>query len=607
MGLVSQHRLELAGIALIGSALFLFPTAGRPPGQDKTAQSIRNEAHGERTDAFGGVVMSPSEPQGMFHVKQIGHRWVFITPEGNPMWLRAVYAVDWNDGGTQSAEALKTKYQGKPVEFARHAALRLKAWGFNALGEYHSSYLNPLPTYSRREGNAEKLPFIRLLNISWYGSFNSGDFAPAPFKTLLAGAVDPSVYHGWPGHIPDVFDPNFAIYARGVAGDVKTRSHSTIFTAGSPIGGVPNASLSKSPWLLGTTPDDADNLFGFGPGPELTGSDKVIHPHIGWVIAVTRSYQNQNDQVGAAFGNKKTVTYSDPVVYAKKAWRDYLENKYKTIASLNRAWGSSYTTFDSDGGWPNGRGLMDESGHSRWIGQDPLKLATASPQVVVDLNAFLKIYAEKYFQTVSDAIRAATPNHLVFSPAVLDSHGGLTRKEILEAAGEYCDVIQIVANPDNPEAVARTYALSHKPMFSWMGLRADQDSAVQGLKQQRVTLPSQAERGEKYRHDVSWMYSYRTPDGTYPIMGIDWWEYMDKWGEKANWGLVTPRDNAYDGKEDDVAESKDEWGIVVGGEKRDFGDFLGSVRAENLEIDKQLHNEARNLTVDRQSRAGKNP
>jgi hypothetical protein len=70
---------------------------------------------------------------------------------------------------------------------------------------------------------------------------------------------------------------------------------------------------------------------------------------------------------------------------------------------------------------------------------------------------------------------------------------------------------------------------------------------------------------------------------------------------------VTPRDNAYDGKEDDVAESKDKWGIVVGGEKRDFGDFLGSVRAENLEIDKRLHDEARSLTADRQSRDDKNP
>ena len=77
-------------------------------------------------------------------------------------------------------------------------------------------------------------------------------------------------------------------------------------------------------------------------------------------------------------------------------------------------------------------------------------------------------------------------------------------------------------------------------------------------------------------------------DGTYPIVGVDWWEYMDKLGEKSNWGLVTAKDNAYDGKEDVAAPSTDSWGYATGYEMADFGDFLTGAKDANLAIDKHL-------------------
>ena len=189
------------------------------------------------------------------------------------------------------------------------------------------------------------MPFIRLLNVSWYGALDDDHLAPAPFKTLLAGAVDPQIYKGWAGHVPDVFDPNFAIYARNSAADLKTANRQTIFTEKTVTGGLPDPSLAKTPWLLGTEPDDADDLFGFGPGPQAPGSDGAIHPHIGWVIAVTKPAQSENTEVGAVFGERRTITYSDPIVYAKRAWRAFLMEKYHTIEALNAAWGSRYTTL----------------------------------------------------------------------------------------------------------------------------------------------------------------------------------------------------------------------------------------------------------------------
>src|SRR5207253_1616489 len=116
----------------------------------------------------------------------------------------------------------------------------------------------------------------------------------------------------------------------------------------------------------GISSGDSDYIFGMGPGPELLGPDNVIHPHIGWVVAVTKPSQTENDKVGRAFGKPRTIHYQDSKVYAKFAWRDFLVNKYHSIQALNSAWGSRYTTFDSDGGWPNGKGLLDESGRNPW-------------------------------------------------------------------------------------------------------------------------------------------------------------------------------------------------------------------------------------------------
>ncbi len=298
------------------------------------------KASGAALDQFGGLVVPAGKPSGFFQTEKIGRRWVLITPQGHPFWMRAVYAVDWNDGGDAARAAFQTKYQGDAMAFAAHAVNRLREWGFNTLGEYSSPYLLPVPTYFRPRGNTERMPFIRYLNVSWYGAINQGHLAPAPFKTLLAGAVDGEVYHDWPGHIPDVFDPNFTTYARNLAADMKTSSRDTIFTEKTASGGLPDPSLKETPWMIGTTGDDSDYLFGFGPGPDAPSRDGVIHPHIGWVVAVTQPTQSENSQVGAAFGMRQTVKYPDPTVYAKQAWRDFLKRKYGTIGNLNSAWGS---------------------------------------------------------------------------------------------------------------------------------------------------------------------------------------------------------------------------------------------------------------------------
>jgi hypothetical protein len=69
-------------------------------------------------------------------------------------------------------------------------------------------------------------------------------------------------------------------------------------------------------------------------------------------------------------------------------------------------------------------------------------------------------------------------------------------------------------------------------------------------------------------------------------MGQDWWEWADKvvGGEDMNFGLVSQYDNAYDGREDQIAVGADSWGYATGNEPHNHGDFLDSVLSENLTV-----------------------
>ena len=212
--------------------------------------------------------------------------------------------------------------------------------------------------------------------------------------------------------------------------------------------------------------------------------------------------------------------------------------------------------------------------------------------MATDLDEFLERFADRYFAVVAAAIRAATPNHLVLSPSMLNAHRGLSRRQILRAAGRHCDLIQVNQDPDNPALIATTYQETKKPLLSWVGIAARSDSAVD-TPTDAGEVKTQAERGARYQQLVQTLFSYQAPDGSYPMVGLDWWEYMDKVDEGINWGLVTPQENAYDGREAVIRRGADRWGYSTGGEARNYGDFLSSVQSANVETMRRLQAEAK--------------
>jgi hypothetical protein len=106
-------------------------------------------------------------------------------------------------------------------------------------------------------------------------------------------------------------------------------------------------------------------------------------------------------------------------------------------------------------------------------------------------------------------------------------------------------------------------------------------------------FPTQAARGQDFFNKVSILPSRSyTATGTHPFVGYFWWQYTDNEAEKLNWGLVTLRDNAYDGNEDVgpiVVCSPPLLSFSCGSELRGpFGSAISAVSSTNSTIDNIL-------------------
>jgi hypothetical protein len=71
-------------------------------------------------------------------------------------------------------------------------------------------------------------------------------------------------------------------------------------------------------------------------------------------------------------------------------------------------------------------------------------------------------------------------------------------------------------------------------------------------------------------------------DRIFPVVEFGLWELEDKPAERANFGLITDLDNAYDGREGVVEIGADSWGYKTGGEASNYGNYVDLVQSANL-------------------------
>jgi hypothetical protein len=304
---------------------------------------------------LSGGAQSLNPNSGHFRLEKMGtgnNYWTLVDPDNNAMVMFGVYVVGTGDGGTRYTDAVKAKYGNTTTAFCKQAASRMLTWNFNTMGEYHSSYCTPAPLYGISHENSVKLPFLHLINS------NLGSVQGSAVKNIVLG-TDPTVYTGYRGGtLPDVFDPAYAAYVDGAF-----KSWMSTWTVPSKGGADP----TTFPWLISLTTDDGDGIYGFRRGSNTNGA---------WLAAATAPRQARSSH---------RVEFSDTTVYTKSAWVSFLQAKYlNSLANLNAAWGSNYTSWGSTQcAWNKVKVTLEADGITAYLPHIPV---VASSVTVTDTN-----------------------------------------------------------------------------------------------------------------------------------------------------------------------------------------------------------------------------
>jgi Putative Ig domain len=306
-------------------------------------------------DQYGGRLdLSCGSANGAFSTQKIGNRWWLCDPLGNAYFMQAMGGMGMPDDGCDNSTGqcnnyqivAKQKYGDLDVTWGPQQVRRVQSWGFNGIGQLSVGWVMPSSSDSRWPGDhtqPAKLPMIYENQSSSYATVNLNNLAGQPTKNMMQGLN--AHYTGWRAALIDVFDPN---YKQWVNAQFAT------FT---------DAALS-SPWTVGALIDDIDFFWGLGGGPDFhTSPPGHNSDHIGYMVMITSPIQTFNN--GTGLYRSLPQLYVDPKVYAKVAsatppascsiqtpcsLRDYLYKRYNgNISTLNAAWGSNYTTFDSAG------------------------------------------------------------------------------------------------------------------------------------------------------------------------------------------------------------------------------------------------------------------
>ncbi|WP_320041028.1 hypothetical protein [uncultured Desulfobacter sp.] len=519
-------------------------------------------------DQFGGYTnLKIAEKSTVWSTAKIKNRWFLVTPEGNAFINLGVYTLGEGAGADTNHKTYfdywREKYTWNAEIFCNVQLKRLRTWGFNSISDYayaHCKGFDP-KVGSKTIFRTPSFPFP--INGAEYSRRNVGELIPGHVKEIIRPCNNNFKF--WGAKVVDYFDPRFAQY---IEARIKTYRR-----------------VVNSPWCIGVSYDEGDNLYGFGAGDDWGG---VTNDHLGLVVLVTPPIQTISPD--------KKWKYQDTETYIKTALKNFLKMRYKTIEKLNAAWNSNYTSFDSNGGWEKGTGLLDEDGrrsHKYWIGRDKtLSDGSASPALKKDLDDFLYIIADKYFGTYHKIIKEQYPDILQTGPTVFGSWGQPPRRQVLQAAGKYLDVVRTnLSEPDLQKKIDFMVThLGHEiPMIQWLGVVANNDSALYAYGDAASKSRTQEERGQKYEKQLFETLMTKSNDGSYLFTGIQLWAWTDHWGEKTNWGLVTIKDNAYDGDEAVKKKKMGRDGFLVGGEDRDYGDFITPVTKANCKVYKWIN------------------
>ena len=249
--------------------------------------------------------------------------------------------------------------------------------------------------------------------------------------------------------------------------------------------------------------------------------------------------------------------------------------------------GAAITVNYQYGGWmQGGTGLMDEDGsHTAWVGTNNYCLEGANPSyptffscvgggglnnpvpnananLGADLDNWVSQFAARYFKTMHDDLKAVS-SVPYFGLDVLGGYGTSPFSKFLIGAAPYLDggwfgQLNQQSSSSNAEWLSRyqylTQYLGDKPFMNYNNLTSQADSSQSchpGAIFAQTNYPTQQARGAAWSQMVQALFTTTSFNGDIQDVGADFWTWQDF--QSINQGLVSIRDNAYDGHEDVIA------------------------------------------------------
>jgi hypothetical protein len=538
LGIRRDDALEQAAYAGLVDGYGQFTRAQWPEKVSSDAQ-LREAAASERSqlqnwlaerprqDRYGGLLGGVTFPaSGFFRTEKRDGRWFLVSPEGHPFYSLGVNTISAAESATyvQGREAMFSALPKADGELAAYFGTGDSRRGTGAsrdLGFAHGRWFdfyraNLQRSYADPACNAQ----------APRGASATVGHASKANTTPICNAFDG---RRWTAHTLDRLQAwgfntigNWSDAALGAARRMP-------YTLPLLIAGD-YAAVSTGHDMWGGMPDPFDPRFAEATRRAVQVATRG-HRDDPWLIG----YFADNELAWAGIGDPLQARYA--LAYgtlrlgsespAKRAFLGQLRDKYATAQALAAAWGIELADWSA----LEGTGFQAPQPNER------------QPAIAEDLQRFQRLYADTYFRTVAEALKAQDPNHLL-----LGGRFAGTTPEAVAACAQYCDVLSFNFYTREPQhgydfAVLRTL---DKPLLITEFHFGSRDRGPFWGGMQEVW--TEEERGPAYAHFLK-----RALDEPI-IVGLHWFQYLDEPvtgrlldGENGHLGLVGITDRPYRG------------------------------------------------------------
>lgn len=437
-------------------------------------------------DRFGGWATGPKrEATGYFRVEKVDGKWAFITPDGTLFLSIGMDCVNWGEytyiTGREKMFRWLPDEKDPLAKYYAHLSGALmgpikegKAYNFflaNLERKYGERY--------REVWREHTLRRLRAWGFNTIANWSASEFyrnGKIPYVATVGIWGDHKrVRSGvdyW-GKMHDPFDEGF-----------QRNLEASVRQVASQVG--------DDPWCLGYF---VDNELSWGADGEPT------------------------KRYGLAYGALELEASESP---AKRALIEQLHRKYRTIEALNKAWQTTFPSWDAL-----------ERPHD-------LRSQKPTPECLQDLRAYVKAFALQYFRSVRETLRRYAPNHLY-----LGCRFAWYTPEAVEAAAETSEVLGFNFYVPRIERARWKFLEAYdRPILSgeFHFGALDRGMFHTGL----VPARNQQERAQMYAEYVRSVVEHPY------FVGCHWFQYIDqpltgRWfdGENYNIGFITITDTPY--------------------------------------------------------------